>query len=132
MRILLDSNAYSYYAKGSEELRSIIADADEVVVSAIVLGELLAGFRQGARFNRNVTSLQAFLASSRVSVAGVGAATAERYAEIAAALRAKGRPIPTNDIWIAAHAMATGADLVSADAHFERVDGLAWIRLAAP
>lgn len=46
-------------------------------------------------------------------------------------LRAKGRPIPTNDIWIAAHVMETGADLVSADRHFEHVDGIAWLRLKA-
>lgn len=47
------------------------------------------------------------------------------------ALRAKGRPIPTNDVWIAAHAMETGADLVSADGHFEHVDGIAWVRVSA-
>ena len=38
-------------------------------------------------------------------------------------------PIPSNDVWIAAHAMETGADLVSADRHFEAVDGIAWLRL---
>ena len=58
-------------------------------------------------------------------------ATAEHYGRIGAALRAKGRPIPTNDNWIAANAMATGADLVSVDAHFEHVDGRAWNRIAA-
>ena len=131
MKVLLDVNAYSYFAKGSEEVASIVASADEVVLSAIVLGEILAGFRQGSRFNRNLAFLQTFLASSRVSMVSVGVATAERYGEIAADLRAKGRPIPTNDIWIAAHAMATGADLVSADAHFEHVDGLGWNRIAA-
>ena len=51
------------------------------------------------------------------------------YSRIAASLRAKGRPLPTNDVWIAAHAMETGADLVSADRHFEHVDGIAWVRL---
>ena len=61
----------------------------------------------------------------------VGLATADRYSRIATSLRAKGRPIPTNDMWIAAHAMETGADLVSADGHFEHVDGIAWIRVAA-
>ncbi len=42
----------------------------------------------------------------------------------------RGRPIPTNDVWIAAHAMETGADLVSADRHFQHIDGLAWRRLS--
>ena len=57
--------------------------------------------------------------------------SADRYSRIAAALRAKGNPIPTNDVWIAAHAMETGADLVSADRHFEAVDGIAWLRLGS-
>jgi len=38
----------------------------------------------------------------------------------------KGRPIPSNDIWIAAHAMESGSELLSFDRHFEEVDGLAW------
>ena len=59
----------------------------------------------------------------------VGATTADRYSRIAASLRAKGRRIPTNHLRIAAHAMDTGADLVSAARHFEHVDGIAWIRL---
>ncbi len=52
-----------------------------------------------------------------------------------AALRRKGTPIPTNDIWIAAHAMESGADLLSFDEHFGAVDGIAWIhprRLGSP
>ena len=46
------------------------------------------------------------------------------------ALKAKGNPIPTNDVWIAAHALETGADLVSADRHFQHVEGIAWIRVS--
>ena len=66
-----------------------------------------------------------------MSFVPVGSTTAERYSRIAAALRAKGNPIPTNDVWIAAHAMEMGADLVSADRHFEVVDGIAWLRLGS-
>lgn len=36
-------------------------------------------------------------------------------------------PIPTNDVWIAAHAMETGSDLISFDRHFAHVPGLAWV-----
>ena len=59
----------------------------------------------------------------------VGPVTADRYSRVMTALKAKGRPIPTNDVWIAAHAMETGADLVSADGHFEHVDGIVWVRV---
>ena len=129
MRILLDSNAYSAFMRGSEEVRSLIQDAEEVLFSAIVVGEQLFGFRQGAHYDRNIAELRSFLERPYVSFIPVGPVTADRYSRVMTALKAKGRPIPTNDVWIAAHAMETGADLVSADGHFEHVDGIAWIRI---
>ena len=98
-------------------------------MSVVVIGELLYGFRSGSRFERNAAGLRSFLDNPYVSLVPVGLVTADRYSRIAAALRAKGRPIPTNDVWIAAHAMETGADLLSADRHVEVVDGIAWVRL---
>ena len=99
-----------------------------IVFSSIVAGELLHGFRCGTRFERNLDDLRAFLDSPYVQFVPVGWTTADRFGRIAAALRRRGTPIPTNDVWIAAHAMETGADLVSFDAHFEQVDGLALVR----
>ena len=127
MRILLDSNAYSAFMRGSGEVRDLIQTADEVMLSAIVVGELMYGFRQGSRFEQNVAQLRSLFERPYVSFVDVGRVTTDRYSRIAASLRAKGRPIPTNDVWIAAHAMETGADLVSADRHFEHVDGIAWV-----
>ena len=130
MRLLLDSNAYSLLLREQMHVARLVRGAEEVLLSAIVVGELLAGFRQGSRFERNLADLHAILDIPYVSFVPVGSVTADRYARISASLRAKGRPIPTNDIWIAAHAMETGADLVSADRHFEHVDGIAWVPLA--
>ncbi|MDE2974923.1 MAG: type II toxin-antitoxin system VapC family toxin [Gemmatimonadota bacterium] len=129
MRALLDSNAYSQLMLGREQVRRIVRGAEEVLLSAVVLGELLYGFRHGSRYERNIRGMRAFLDNPYVSLVPVGETTADRYSRIAASLRAKGRPIPTNDVWLAAHAMETGADLVSADRHFEHVDGIAWVRL---
>lgn len=129
MRILLDSNAYSLLVRGHVQTADLVREAEAVLFSAVVVGELLFGFRRGAYFEQNVAQLSAFLDGARASFVRVGPVTADRYGRIAASLRAKGRPIPTNDIWIAAHVMETGADLVSADSHFEHVDGLAWTRL---
>ena len=53
--------------------------------------------------------------------------TADHFAEIFTLLRRKGRPIPTNDVWIAAHAMEWNAELISFDRHFAEVEGIAWI-----
>ena len=129
MRVLLDSNAYSQLMLGREQVSRIVRDAEEVLLPAVVLGELLYGFRHGSRYERNAQDMRAFLDNPYVSLVPVGATTADRYSRIAASLRAKGRRIPTNGLWIAAHAMETGADLVSAARHFEHVDGIAWIRL---
>ena len=126
MRILLDSNAYSAFMRGSDEVRVLIQTAEEVLFSAVVVGEQLFGFRQGAHYEQNLAELRSFLERPYVSFVPVGPVTADRYSRVMTALKAKGRPIPTNDVWIAAHAMETGADLVSADRHFEHVDGIVW------
>ena len=109
------------------QVGELVARADELFLSAVVVGELLAGFRGGSRFEQNLAELRTTLDSPLVSFVPVGSVTADRYSRIVASLRAKGRPIPANDAWIAAHAMETGADLVSADRHFEHVDGIAWV-----
>ena len=131
MRVLLDANAYSRLMRGDDQTAAVVRDATEILMSAVVVGELLYGFRNGSRFDRNVADLRSFLDNPYVSFVPVGPISADRYSRIAAALRAKGNPIPTNDVWIAAHAMETGANLVSADRHFEAVDGIAWLRLGS-
>jgi len=129
MRILLDTNAYSALMRGHEEVAERVRRAERVVLSAVVAGELLLGFRLGTRLKKSTAELEAFLDNPYVSLVPVTPTTADRFARIAAALRARGRSIPTNDIWIAAHAMETGAELLSFDAHFEAIDGLAWVAL---
>ena len=131
MRILLDSNAYSLLMRGHEQVAEIVRRSENVLLSAVVVGELMYGFRWGAHFDRNASDLRLFLGSPYVSFVPVGPITADRYSRIAASLRAKGRPIPTNDIWIAAQVMETGAELVSADEHFNQIDGIAWTRVTA-
>ena len=130
MRILLDSNAYSNLKRGHHRIAELVRGSEEVLVPLVVIGELLYGFRHGSRFDRNVRELHEFLEHPRVTTSSMSLTTADRYSRIAAALRAKGRPIPSNDIWIAAHAMETGADLVSCDRHFEWIDGLAWTQVS--
>ena len=95
-------------------------------MSVVVVGELLYGFRNGSRFEENLEKLEGFLEQPAVELLPVTWVTADRFGQIATALRQKGRPIPSNDIWIAAHAMEAGADLVSGDPHFGEVDGLTW------
>ena len=129
MRVALDSNVYSLLFRGHPLVAEIVRRSQEVVMSAVVIGELLYGYRYGSRMARNLRELDDFLANPYVTLVSVSRTTADRYSRIATALRAKGRPIPTNDIWIAAHAMETGTELISSDGHFKDVDGLAWVHV---
>jgi tRNA(fMet)-specific endonuclease VapC len=127
VRIALDTNAYSALLRGDDATAKLVRSAERVHVCSVVLGELLYGFRCGARFTRNWELLEQFLANPYVQLDAVTLATADRYGRIASALRTQGTPLPQNDIWIAAHAMETGLILISFDAHFERVAGLACV-----
>ena len=127
MRLLLDTNAYAALFRGNEAVADRVRRAEQVLISAVVAGELLFGFRNGSRYEANSRSFDDFLASPYVVFLPVTLVTADRFARIAAFLRRKGRPLPSNDIWIAAHAMESGADLLSFDQHFAEVDGLAWV-----
>lgn len=132
MRILLDTNAYTALKRGHEGVAERVRRSERVLLSVVVAGELLFGFRHGARFDRNLTDLEAFLANPHVELVPVTLTSADRFGRVAAALRANGTPIPTNDIWIAAHTMETGAELLSFDHHFAVVPGLVWRHLTDP
>ena len=50
--------------------------------------------------------------------------TANEYGLIKISLRAKGRPIPDNDAWIAALARQYNLPLATRDEHFAEVEGV--------
>ena len=78
MRILLDANAYTQLMQGFEQVSEVVRAAEEVLLSAIVLGELLYGFRHGSRFERNRAQMRAFLDNPYVSFVPAGPPTATR------------------------------------------------------
>jgi tRNA(fMet)-specific endonuclease VapC len=124
VRVILDTSAYSRLRVGHPGTARLVREAEAVVFSVIVLGELLAGFRRGTKLERNEAELAEFLASPYVTLLPVTSVTADRFGRVLSDLRNRGRPIPTNDVWIAAHALESGADLVTFDRHFEQVGGL--------
>lgn len=128
MIICLDTNAYSAIGRGNAAVAALVEEADQVVVPAIVMGELVFGFLKGNQFPKNEAALNRFLGEDGVSLQPVTRDIAERYGYVKAALKAKGTPIPENDVWIAATALETGARLVSFDTDFDHVGGL--VRLA--
>jgi len=128
MKVLLDTDAYTALFRGHEGIAARVRRAEHVLISAVVAGELLFGFRNGSRYEANRKELEDFLESPYVALLPVTLVTSDRFGRIAASLRRKGRPLPTNDIWIAAHAMESGAELLSFDRHVDQVDGIAWVQ----
>jgi tRNA(fMet)-specific endonuclease VapC len=125
-RYLLDTNIIIALFASDAAVKTRLAEVDEVFVCSIAIGELCFGARRSARVQDNLARVDDF-ASSNVVLA-CDTETAHRYGEIKELLRARGRPIPENDIWMAAIALQHDLILVTRDAHFEAVDGL---RLAA-
>ena len=121
-RVCLDTSAYSNYRRGRPAVVNEIDRADWIGVPCVVLGEVWAGFMAGKRAERNVAELEEFLAEPIVEVLAIDADVARIYGEIVVDLRHKGRPLPTNDIWIAATAARAGASVLTFDAHFLEVD----------
>jgi tRNA(fMet)-specific endonuclease VapC len=124
MRCLLDTNAYSALIAGDERIADVLRDAEAVLLSPVVIGELYDGFRGGTRNARNREILEGFRRKPRTVMVPILDETAEWFAEIKQMLRRKGKPIPINDVWIAASCMEHGALLVSLDIHFSYIEGL--------
>ena len=124
MNVALDTNAYRDFMRGVVERVEIVRTVQAVVLPLIVLGELRAGFAAGDRESSNAANLQRFLASPRVSVLPADEQTTHHYARLHRQLRDRGRPIPTNDLWIAALVVQHDLVLCTSDRHFRQIPQL--------
>lgn len=122
--VVIDTNAYSAYKRGEKAAIEVIKEAQTIVFSPIVLGELLGGFALGKRSDQNQRELKEFLDQPKVLLLTLNAQTAEAYSRIYQQLRTKGRPIPSNDMWIAAMATQLEIAVFTYDTHFSAIDGL--------
>ncbi|MGD0498649.1 MAG: type II toxin-antitoxin system VapC family toxin [Bryobacteraceae bacterium] len=122
MALILDTNALSAFADGDPDLRRMIAYETDFAIPSIVLGEYLFGVRESRHKSRYESWLRTN--ASVFLMLAVQPSTAAHYAEIRSELKAVGRPIPTNDLWIAALAREHRSPLVTRDKHFGAVRGL--------
>lgn len=120
--MILDTNALSALADGSQKLLEAIGDAETLSIPVIVLGE----FRFGVARSRYRARYREWLGElvDVCRILDVDQGTANRYAEVREVLRIGGRPIPSNDAWIAALALQHELPVVSRDAHFDEVVGI--------
>ncbi len=121
-RLCLDTSAYSHLKRGDPSAVEVIRRATWIGMPTIVIGELRTGFLLGRHGDRNEEELAEFLAEPVVAVLNVDEPATRHYAEIVVALRRRGTPIPTNDIWIASLAAREGATVLTYDGHFESID----------
>jgi tRNA(fMet)-specific endonuclease VapC len=121
-RFLLDTNIIIALFARDASVQEHLRDADETFVPIFALGELHYGAHKSEQVLDNLARIDDFAANT--AVLRCDSATARQYGEIKNALREKGRPIPENDIWIAAIARQHGLALVSRDEHFKEIDEL--------
>ena len=121
-KFLLDTPIVIALFAGDSSVREKLSRNPEVFVPSIVLGELYYGARKSAKMKANLERIDEFAEKS--IVLACNAETSRQYGKIKQGLNAKGRPIPENDIWIAAVASQYGLTVVSRDDHFHEVDEL--------
>jgi len=119
---LLDTNVVVPFLNGESAVEERMRRAEEVAVASIVLGELFYGARNSIRAEANLIRVEAFAAA--ITVINCDAETGRTYGVIRHQLQRKGRPIPENDIWIAAIARQWNLMLITRDSDCTYVDSL--------
>ena len=121
-RYCLDTSAYSQFKRGNEAVVGLVDSAEWIGLPSVVVGELWTGFLQGEQLERNGAELAAFLSNPAVNELRIDRNIAQLYAEIVVALRGRGTPVPTNDIWVAACAARSGSTVLTFDEHFSAIE----------
>ena len=120
--MIVDTNALSAIADERDRIRELLGRARSIAVPVIAIGEYRSGIARSRDFARYQHWLDEFIVASRVL--DIDESTTSRYADISLELRKVGRPIPTNDIWIAALCRQHELPLLSRDRHFDTVSGI--------
>ena len=126
---LLDTDHLSYLQENHPNVLAHLASlpaTDRVFTSVVSAAELLRGvlLLPAGRRQQELHRLYRQITETIEEILPITLTVGEQYARTEAALRRKGRPIPINDVWVAAHALERGAVLVTNDAHFGHVDHL--------
>lgn len=122
MKAVLDTNIYVDFAMGRPDVVDILAvQSSEILLPAVVMGELFYGFMKGSRTRYNEEKFHRFVTELEVSIIRVDEEVARKYAVIYSTLTDSGTRIPINDVWIAACCMSVGGTLLTRDRHFQQV-----------
>lgn len=125
MRLALDTNRYTDFCRGDENVMHNLELAETIYLSFVVLGELRAGFAVGTSGAQNERILRRFLMKDGVQILFSDDQTTHHYAAVYRQLRGQGTPIPTNDMWIAALVLQHNLVLYARDQHFDQLPQIA-------
>jgi len=117
---LLDTNIVIALFAQDQSVIMRITQAESILIPVIVLGELYFGACQSARSQENILRIQTL--QNQVPTVNVNQQTTLEYGQIKANLKKKGRPVPENDLWIAALAKQHGYIVVSRDKHLLSIE----------
>lgn len=119
-KFLLDTNIITAWLKGEKPIADKIDKATEIHIPIIAVGELYYGALYSTRVEKNISDIKQI--TSYYNVLFINEAVTLIYGSIKAALRKKGKPIPENDIWIAAIAQHYKLAMVTRDKHFKEIN----------
>jgi tRNA(fMet)-specific endonuclease VapC len=120
--VLVDTNIVVAYFRGEKALHLHFAGVTPVYLPWVVLGELYFGAQRAQRWQEQLAYIRDLLTYTVVLFADHD--TASMYGQLKAELAQLGKPIPDNDLWIAAMARQYDLPLASRDAHFAQVPRL--------
>lgn len=121
-KICLDTNVIISIFRNDPHVQAFLAQHSRCLLPVPVVAELLFAAKNSARATENLKTYNQFV--DACTVLGISRKTANCYADIRLQLKRDGRPIPENDLWIAAISMEHNVPLATADRHFEYVTGL--------
>lgn len=121
-KFLLDTNIIIAWLRGETSIADKIDKAKEIHIPIVVVGELYYGALYSTKVEKNILEIKSI--TSNYNVLKIDEETTITYGNIKAALRKKGKPIPENDIWIAAIAKRYGLVVVTRDMHFKEIERL--------
>lgn len=120
--MILDTNALSAAAEENAGIVRIWAGLDRVALPVIVIGEYRYGIAQSRHASRYRRWLEDLITDC--DVLDITEQTTHHYAAISAELRSVGKPIPSNDVWIAALCRQHSLGVLSQDRHFDAISGI--------
>ena len=118
---LLDTNVIVAFLTEDQQVQERLDAVPELLIPMVVMGELYYGAAHSSRPEQNVAMIETF--AHTCVLLGIDVETAKLYGSLKAEQRTKGRPLPENDLWIAACARQHDLVLVTRDRHFEEIAG---------